>query len=193
MSDSPRLEYAIRRLNWRRTHSGIILMPGSTPIGALATLEEAEADRARREAEVRAKVNPFWCGSTHAMRSHMPEHIFHDWLRDVGLEPPAVMASLQYDWPGWWTALLPTLTPEQSAHVWNGLDRVRFFEVAARPEGSVGYAVVLVQWEYNDVWYEPGHEGGSPYKVFRRWAAAEQYRRELEDAMRLDRTVPRRR
>src|SRR5438094_9028536 len=178
---STRFEYAIRRLNWRRTHSGIARMPGAVTVGALPTAEEAEAERARREAEVRARVNPFTCGATHAERSRMPQEIFHDWLRDVGLEPPAVMASLACDWPGWWTHHEPALSPEQISHVWAGLDRVRFFEVLPRREGSVGYAVVRVEWEYNDQWMEPGAEGGTPWKVFRRWAAAEEYRRKLEE------------
>jgi hypothetical protein len=51
-------------------------------------LEEAEADRARREADVRARVkNPFICGPNHAARSRLPEPVFEDWLRDAGMEP----------------------------------------------------------------------------------------------------------
>jgi hypothetical protein len=84
------------------------------------------------------------------------------------------------DWVGWWQQAHARLSAEQVAHVWAGLDRVRFFEVATRPAGGVGYAVVRVTWEYNDTWYEPGAEGGAPLKVFRRWASAEEYRRELE-------------
>lgn len=176
------LEYAIRRLNWRPTHYGTVRMPGSTPVGALPSFEEAEADRRRREEGVRERVaNPFICGPNHAARSRLPEPMFCDWLRDVGIEPP------QSDWVAWWNRLRPSLSAEQISHVWAGLDRVRFFEVVARPEGSVGYAVVNVLWEYNDNWMEPGAEGGTPLKVFRRWVAAEACRAENEAAMRLQR------
>jgi hypothetical protein len=181
MPAGERLEYAIRRLNWRRTHYGIVRMPGSVAIGALPTLEEAEADRARRESEVRARIaNPFICGPSHAARSRLPEPIFQDWLRDAGIEPTQRGQKEPVNWFGWWEQARVNLSAEQVAHVWAGLDRVRFFEVAARPEGRIGYAVVRVEWEYNDSWFEPGAEGGAPFKVFRRWAAAEEYRRELE-------------
>jgi hypothetical protein len=173
------VEYAIRRLNWRPTHYGTVRMPGYTPVGALPTFEEAEDDRRRREAEARERVvNPFLCGPNHAARSRLPEPVFCDWLRDAGIEPPAS------DWGAWWTAIRPSLSAEQVGHVWAGLDRVRFFEVVARPEGRVGYAVVSVEWEYNDNWMEPGAEGGTPLKVFRRWAAAEAYLRQSEEEVR---------
>lgn len=65
------------------------------------------------------------------------------------------------------------LTPEQVAHIWAGFDLVRFHEVVARPAGKVGYAVVQVQWEFNDSTYEPGTEGGTPFLVYRRREDAE--------------------
>ncbi|MBN9119944.1 MAG: hypothetical protein J0I06_12410 [Planctomycetes bacterium] len=188
MSDAPadaRLEYAVRRLNWRRTHYGIVHMPGFAPFGALPSFEEADADRARREAEVRARItNPFVCGPNHAARSRLPEPIFCDWLRDVGIEPMQLGQQEPLNWDGWWEQARGNITAEQVAHVWDGLDRVRFFEVVARPEGCIGYAVMAVDWEYNDNWFEPGAEGGTPVKVFRRWADAEACRRENEEAMR---------
>jgi hypothetical protein len=67
--------------------------------------------------------------------------------------------------------------------VWEGLDRVRFFEVAARPEGAVGFAVVCVHWEDNDERMVPGPEGGLLCKLFRKWADAEACRRENEEIM----------
>jgi len=157
-------------------------MPGFTPVGALPSFEEAEADRRRREDEVRARVvNPFICGPNHAARSRLPEPVFCDWLRDAGIEPTSS------DWVEWWEQVRANLSAEQISHVWAGLDRVRFFEVVARPEGRIGYAVVNVEWEYNDDWMEPGAEGGAPLKVFRRWAAAEALRRDAEEFARYDR------
>lgn len=182
-----KLEYAIRRLNWRRTHYGIVRLPGAVTLGALPSFEEAEADRAQREAAVRERVNPFVCGPNHAARSRLPELIFCDWLGDAGIEPPTANALFQRDWARWWERVGPELGAEQVAHVWAGLDRVRFFEVVGRPEGRIGYAVVVVDWEYNDNWMEPGDEGGTPCKVFRRWADAEACRAAWERAMTLDR------
>ncbi|MBY0460728.1 MAG: hypothetical protein K2V38_25700 [Gemmataceae bacterium] len=176
-----RVEYAIRRLNWRRTHYGIVRMPGFTPFGTMPTIEEAEEDCGRREAEVRARVgNPFICGPTHAARSRLPEPIFEDWLRDAGIEPRQPGQTQPVNWVGWWPQAHKGLSAEQVAHVWAGLDRVRFFEVVARPENRIGYAVVRIEWEYNDNWMEPGDEGGTPLRVFRRWTAAEEYRQVLE-------------
>jgi hypothetical protein len=181
MPAEERLEYAIRRLNWRRTHYGIVRMPGFVPVGALPSFEEAEADRARREAEVRERItNPFVCGPNHAARSRLPEPIFCDWLRDVGIEPPAEQP---LNWAGWWDEVRACFSAEQVAHVWAGLDRVRFFEVVARPEGRIGYAVVSIEWVGADQLF-PGPEGGTPLMVFRRWTDAEAYYRESEEAMR---------
>ncbi|MDY3563616.1 hypothetical protein R5W23_005232 [Gemmata sp. JC673] len=180
------LEYAIRRLNWRRTHYGIVRMPGAVTQAILPMLEEAEADRSRREAEVRQRVaNPFICGPSHAARSRLPEPIFADWLRDASIEPPVAQVQA-VNWTEWWEQTHKGLAPEQVAHVWAGLDRVRFFEVVARPAGSVGYAVVKIEWEYNDDWYEPGAEGGTPLNVFRTRAAAEALWRQLEQQERAD-------
>jgi hypothetical protein len=184
MSDAPAneaLEYAIRRLNWRRTHYGIVRMPGWTPVGALPSFEEAEDDRARREAEVRARItNPFVCGPNHAARSRLPEPIFCDWLRDAGIEPPAEQP---VSWVEWWEQSCEHFGAEQVAHVWGGLDRVRFFEVVARPEGQIAYAVVSIEWMGADQLF-PGPEGGTPLKVFRRCADAEAYYRESEEEVR---------
>ena len=182
MPAEERLEYAIRRLNWRRTHYGIVRMPGYVPIGALPTFEEAEADRARREAEVRARIaNPFICGPNHASRSRLPEPIFCDWLRDVGIEPPAEQP---LNWAGWWDEVRERFGAEQIAHVWAGLDRVRFFEVAARPEGQIAYAAVSIEWRDSGEHLEPGPEGGTPLRVFHRWIDAEEYLRESEEMAR---------
>jgi hypothetical protein len=156
-------------------------MPGAVPVGALPTIEEAEADQGRREAEVRARIpNPFICGPDHAARSSLPEPIFQDWLRDAGIEPTQTGQNQPVNWFGWWEQAHKRLSAEQIAHVWAGLNRVRFFEVVTRPEGHIGYAVVRINWEYNDSWYEPDAEGGTPVKVFRKWAAAEERRHELD-------------
>lgn len=180
------LEYAIRRLNWRRTHYGIVRMPGTAASSVLPTLEAAEADRSHREAETRARVaNPFICGPNHTARSRLPEPVFADWLRDASIEPPVAQGQ-PVNWTEWWEQMHKSLSPEQVEHVWAGLDRVQFFEVVARPAGSVGYAVVKIEWEYNDQWFTPGDEGGTPLNVFRTRAAAESLWRQLEQQEQAD-------
>lgn len=178
MSEST-MRYVLRRLNWRQSHYGLLRMPGSLTIGTFDTFEEAETEHRGWEDEVRGRVNPFKCGASFAFRSRLPEPIFLDWLRDVGIEPPGSESTASWDWPAWWEQVRSELTPEQIAHVWAGLDLVRFYEVVARPACPVGYAVVEVQWEYNDNWMEPGDEGGSLVRVYRRRVDAEAYLRRL--------------
>jgi hypothetical protein len=62
----------------------------------------------------------------------LPEPAFEDWVRDCGLEPPQEAGAGQStgrDWATWWKETAPRMTPEQRAHVWRALDRIRFFEV----------------------------------------------------------------
>jgi hypothetical protein len=146
-------------------------MPGVVTVGTFSTFDEAEAERRLKEGEVRKRVNPFACGQSLSYQTHLPEPIFLDWLRDVSLEPPEP-ADGQRDWVGWWDRLRDKLSEEQIAHVWAGLDRIGFYEVIER-RCAVGYAVVEVNWEYNDNWYEPGQEGGTPVQVFLRRDVAE--------------------
>ena len=61
MSDA--LRFVVRRLNWRPAGDRFIRLPGEVRLSSFDTLEAAEADRAAREAEVRARVNPFTCGT----------------------------------------------------------------------------------------------------------------------------------
>src|SRR5205085_2531456 len=55
--------------------------------------------------------------------------------------------------------------------VWEALDRVRFHHVEERPAGPVVYAVVAVDWEYNDEWHYA--IPGDPITAFRTRERAE--------------------
>jgi hypothetical protein len=144
-------------------------------VAEFLTREEAEEERVRREAEVRARLNPFICGQSFAHLTRLPEAIFLDWLQDAGIMPPLPdKKSGRREWAGWWDRSQAKLTPEHLAHVWAALDRVRFFDVAER-RCPVGYAVVRVDWEYNDNWFRPGAEGGTPLHVFRKRSDAVAY------------------
>jgi len=185
MSDPRR--FVVRRLNWRPSGGRFIRLPGETRLISFDTLEEAEADRLRREAEVRARVNPFQCGTTWHALTTLPQAIFLDWLQDGNLFPPIVWTERAVgdeipleEWAEWWQRIGHTHQPQEVEHMWNGLNRVRFFEVIERPVSAVAYAVVRVMWEYNDSWYEPGEEGGRTARAFRSRARAEAEQKRLE-------------
>ena len=62
---------------------------------------------------------------------------------------------------------------EKRAAVWEVLDKVRFFAVREEPVRPVGYAVVEINWEYNDEYYDADAEGGRLLKVYRSRERAE--------------------
>ncbi|MBY0460726.1 MAG: hypothetical protein K2V38_25690 [Gemmataceae bacterium] len=172
------VRFVVRRLNWRHAGAFFVRLPGEVRLGSFDTFDAAEADRAARESEVRARVNPFCCGTAWHALSAMPEPVFRDWVRDAGLEPPA--GDSLAEWVAWWKDGHAAWSEEQVWRVWQGLDRVRFFEVFERPAGAVAFAVVRVMWEYNDAWYEPGAEGGRTVKAYRSRERAEKERQRLE-------------
>lgn len=64
------------------------------------------------------------------------EPIFEDWIRDLGLEPPAAKEINPYgepiffaDWFAWWEEQSPTMTDYQRAKIWQALDKLDFFEI----------------------------------------------------------------
>lgn len=81
-------------------------------------------------------------------------------------------------WQEWWEAVVVggTLTPVQLARVWEGLNKVRFFEVVEVPAAQVPpaapavFAVVHEHWEYDDSWYCGAND---PLAAFSTRAAAE--------------------
>jgi hypothetical protein len=166
-------QFVVSRRLWRAAsgHGMFLLLPGEERVGAFPSAAEAEADARAREEDARRRVNPFHYGATWAERCHLPEPVFCDFLRDAGIDPPA---EPQPDWASWWQATAATLSEPQRARVWEGLDGVRFFTVAERPRRPVAYAVVEVQWQYNDEWYYPGPEGGQVRRAFRSRQRAEQ-------------------
>lgn len=192
-------QFVVSRLTWRIAGYGrtFVCLPGETRVAAFANFDSAEADRATREAAARASVNPFRCGTTWGERSHMPEAVFRDFIKDAGIEPPTIVEppttdedgkplprqqlKRPYTWPAatyrgwetWWDAVAPTLSAERVARVWEGLDRVRFFSVEERPVRTVAFVVVEISWNYNDEWYDPPPEGGGAHTAYRTRERAE--------------------
>jgi len=175
MSDAAR--FVVRRLNWRPAGDRFIRLPGEVRLASFATFDTAENDRVARETEVRGRVNPFKCGTAWHALTTFPEAVFRDWVADSGLAPPD--GGLD-EWAAWWAGEPADRTAEQRWRVWDGLNRVRFFEVIDRPASAVAYAVVRVMWEYNDAWYEPGAEGGRTVRAFRSRERAEAERQRLD-------------
>jgi hypothetical protein len=160
--------FVLSRLNWRPGNGGWWLAPGAVRLASFATRDEAEGDRIRREANARKRVNPFRCGKPLAELTTLPEPIFLDWLADTGLSAPKPgKKNAPRDWAAWWDATRPQMSAEQHARLWEGLNRLCFFRVDERPDIPVGYAVVSLNWQYNDEYHYLNSEGGAIEAVYR--------------------------
>ncbi len=166
------VRYVLNRLNWRRTAAGFVRLPGEVRVASFGSPEEADAERRRREAAARELVNPFAAGVAPFDQTSLPPPVFRDWLMDAGIDPPAEGADPPA-WAKWWEKSSPTWSATQRARAWEGLDRVRFYEVAERPKRPVVYTIVAVAWAYNDEWYYADGEGGKVMEVYRSRRKAE--------------------
>ncbi|MBY0461123.1 MAG: hypothetical protein K2V38_27695 [Gemmataceae bacterium] len=164
--------FVVSRLNWRPSGGSWWLAPGTARLASFPTRDEAEVDRARREANARRRVNPFECGKAFAELTAMPEDIFLDWVTDTGLSPPEPQDGKPRDWAAWWDATKPDMSPERHAKLWEALTGLHFFRVDERPDVPVGYAVLSLCWQYNDQWSYLASEGGTVQEVYRTRAGA---------------------
>jgi hypothetical protein len=192
---APNTHFVVSRVTWKMAGYGgtFVRLAGDTRVAAFTDFDSAEADLASREAAARKLVNPFRCGTTWSDRTSFPEPIFRDFLADVSIELPKIVpvpttdskgnpivgveknelkekklpAGSFRDWADWWDAKASSLSAEQVARVWEGLDRVRLFRVEERPVRKVAYVVVEVRWNYNDEWFYPPSEGGAPHTAYR--------------------------
>jgi hypothetical protein len=160
--------FVVSRLNWRPTGSGDWwLVPGTARLASFAARDEAETERARREANARNRVNPFRCGKPFEELTTLPEPIFLDWVSDTGLTPPKAKKKAARDWAAWWDETRSEMVGEQHARLWEGLNKLHFFRVDERPDAPLGYAVLSLNWEYNDGYYHLNDEGGTVQAVYR--------------------------
>lgn len=165
--------FVLKRLNWSKNYDDRwFRQPGEVAVASFATAEEAEAERARREKEFRARVNPFHCGAAVHYWTHLDEPRLRDWLLDHGVDPPEAKDGAA-DWSEWWTKAGKKLAADKRAAVWEVLDKVRFFAVCEEPVRPVGYAVLAVNWEYNDENFSADPEGGRVMTVYRSRERAE--------------------
>ena len=164
--------FVVKRLNWSEHYRGTTRQPGEVALASFDTFDAADADRAAREAERRTSLNPFECGNAIQYWTHFDEPRLRDWLMDHGIDPPGANKDAA-TWAAWWKADHKKLGAEKRAVVWEVLDKVRFFAVREEPACVVGYAVLAINWEYNDENYTADAEGGRLFKVYRTRARAE--------------------
>lgn len=170
----PGTRFVLKRLNWAENYGGTLeRQPGARDVASFDTFDAADAERAKRENEVRKLVNPFACGAGVHFWTHLGEPQLRDWLMDHGIDPPKPAKGGATDWAGWWTKNHKKLSAEKRYAVWEALDKVRFFAVAEEPARPVGYAVVQINWEYNDETYDAHPDQGEVMLVYRTRERAE--------------------
>jgi hypothetical protein len=175
--------FLVRRLRWSEPgYSKSKLrhrLPGETPVASFVDRHGAEADLALREREARRDVNPFYFGGAAlCYQTSFDPPRFHDWLLDAGLEPPEPAEGGVIDWVAWWDRTAPSMTEAQKARVWEGLDKVRFFDLVQQPRRT-GFVVVEVNFEYNDEYNAADTEGCRVTKVFLTREKAEAHLRKV--------------
>ncbi|MCI0701767.1 MAG: hypothetical protein L0241_11845 [Planctomycetia bacterium] len=148
--------------------------PRSERVAEFASFDEAEADRRKREAISRRDVNPFqYGGAALFYQTSLDGPRLHDWLMDVGIEPPENPKG-HADWIAWWDAFAHTWSAEQLAHAWQAFDKVRFFKVTEVRPNRKAYVVTEVNWTWHDEpTLEADYEGGNMVRAYRSKTAAE--------------------
>ena len=180
MPETP-IRFVVKRLHWSPYYVAYLTRsPGETAVVSFPTFDEASADCHRREEEARKRVNPFKCGTAVNHVTHFDEPRLRDWLMDHGVELPPFGKDGYVAWMKWWDKNHKKLSTEKIAAVWEALDRVRFYSIV-RP---VGYAIVKIDWQYNDEYYIAASDGGKVMKVYRsrERAEAECARRNSEES-----------
>lgn len=165
----PAMRYVVSRYRWyQRFLKDFRRSLGEAPLASFATFEEADADRWARERRTRAWLNPFLCGKAVHDWSSLDEPRLRDWLMDHGIDPPEAKKDGTTDWRGWWQQARPELGPEKEAAMWEVLDKLRFYNVTARPVCPVVYAVVKIDWNPSSSWNVVYGDGGEIQTVYRR-------------------------
>lgn len=172
----PNTRFVVKRLRWlpNSYDDKLTRLPGETPVASFATIDEADADCRTREEAVRKVVNPFFCADMLHYLTHFDEPRLRDWLMDHGIDPPQPQPDGATDWAAWWKKNHKKLSADKRAAVWEALGKVRFFTIAEEPVRPVGYAVVQINWVYNDEYYDADPEGGRLLTVYRSRKKAEE-------------------
>jgi hypothetical protein len=174
--------YTVRRRNWHPTGDGYVRLPGDAFVAGFDDPADAARLAERLEAAARSRIaNPFRCGRRWADLSTLPEFALADWLLDAGLSPPSARTDGTRNWTAWWDDRSKFWTAAQVARVYDGLDRLRFYDVVARPPDRTAFVAVEPLWRqaterdpsfrYDDLErdaYHAGGDGGRPVRAFGR-------------------------
>ncbi len=168
MSEPP---FIVRRSVWHQNPHGdnyTRRLPTAETIARHATFEEAEYDRRRREQAARSGENPFrFGGAALYFQTSLDAPRLHDWLLDGNIEPPSDQLRHR-DWREWWDAFAHTWTEEQLNHAWEGLNKVRFFDVVEELLTATFHVVVELQFaNLNQAVLDADREGGTPNRIYR--------------------------
>ncbi len=164
----PDTHFAVCRLNWR---DGVRL-PGESRLATFSTRADADADRARREANARAAVTPFDRTDAIPHLSTHSEADFRNLLAGMHLHPPEPDHHGFLRWKPWWEKLRETVTPADLTRLWDFFNRVTFYAVREKPVRPVGYVLAVISWGYNDEFNYCDPEGVVPQAVYRTREAA---------------------
>jgi hypothetical protein len=156
----------------------MVRLPGSERVASFDDLDAAETDCRCREEEARRDVNPFACGGPLCYQTSLDEGRLHDWVLDLGLEPPE--PGTKAGWRTWWDKHHKSMTDLQKAKIWEALDKVRFFRVV-ESSSRILFMVAGAYCKYNDEYYYTEADGLTPYKAFRTREEAEVERDEMEE------------
>jgi hypothetical protein len=170
MSDE--IRFTVRRLGWHQNPHGdhyTRRLPTAQPVATFDNFDDAEYHRRARESEARAGENPFrFGGETLYFQSCLDAPRLHDWLLDMGIDPPTTQLRHR-DWREWWDAFAHTWSEEQLAHAWQGLDKVRFFDVEQVSGSEPLHAIMEVRFVNRDYRsLKADREGGRVVRVYRR-------------------------
>lgn len=111
-----------------------------TPVRAFVDRHRAETYRRSLEATFRENLNPFTFGSGLEDLTSFDLGPFRDWLLDADIGPPEppeeqdFLANSLAFWSEWWQQDGWLLPRHKRDTVWQGLDKLRFYHVAAFPE-----------------------------------------------------------
>jgi hypothetical protein len=175
MRDSP---FLVRRLGWHQNPYGdnyTRRLPCAEVTARHATFEDADADRRRRERATRNGENPFrFGGAALFFQTSLDAPRLHDWLLDGGIDPPAEQLAHR-SWREWWDAFAHTWTDEQLGHAWQGLNKVRFFDVVEETQFDTIQVLMRMRQGYGVTRvHDLDQQSGSLQAVYRSSVAAQQ-------------------
>jgi hypothetical protein len=185
MSDG--MTWLVRRFHWRKFPTSAepryVRLPGAWTVAEFDDRADAEADRWQREQALRERINPFRCGFDLADCTHLPAYAFKDFLLDDSVRPAKYDSYARINWGKWWDTHSPGWNFDRRGRIWEGLDKVRFFEVVGRKVDRQLFVAVeaVADLEPHPIWgdrmrygyVDYGTEGGRPVRAFRSRADAE--------------------